>query len=1142
MFFLYPSNKLEDLSLLLAEVLRTRPKKVLEPNIILVPNPGMQHWLSLNLAEQLGVSMNVSSPLPSRFIWDLSRQILGEDKVPKQSPYRREVLTWRIFSLLTNNILSESKHFVVIKKYWASDDPKIKEKRQFWFAQQLADVFEQYLVFRPNWLLTWEAGNFFQTENESSYKMQSWQAWIWRELVKEQAFHPANLQSMAIDSLLHEQISLPKDVYVFAVNSMSSLHLQFFDAIAKHTHVHFFQLNPSVNYWGDALSDRALAYKRRNEAFEKSLFDEHVHPLLRNLGGQGRDLNNLLVDMAYHEIASFDIEPAPKLTGRTLLSVIQAQILEGEITQQTVSSETIESAQYPSIAVHACHSEVRELQVLKDTLLTRFDNDRSLQPRDVLVMCPSIEKYSPYINAIFTQSQNPNLNIPVSISDRKPIESEMLIVAVMTVLKMGNSRFDASSIIDLVSLPSIASRFGLSEHDMDFCAKYLKQACIIWGLDDDHISSTLDVTLTNNQHTWEKGLQRIIVGWINAPNDILIDNVATLGFVEGQATQTLGRFMQAIEQIHLLVSGLSEDRTPYQWSEYVASLLQNFFAPQQEDSFALKLLQKSLNDIIENTESCHFNSPVSLFVFIESLEAILSIPETRSQFYAGKVSFCSMLPMRSIPFKIIVILGLNQSEFPRQDLPAEFNLMSYFPNNKGDRSRRGDDRYLFLESVVSARQYLHLSYQYKKISDNSDRQVSSVLELLIEHCREYFGEKALPIIQHSLHPFSIESFTKRGAYLGSYEEGWKTQATHLANLGNIHQTHSTNNIDAEKTNGQIKDINLQDLYQCLNNSLAFYVNRHLNLYLSKPEARDFIENYQLNGLSEYMLKKNFSQLWHKTENKEDLSKAKRRENIAFNQQIVAFKQSGELPYYLDIDSSLIDYAQEVFSCHNCILHEGDTQSCNGELDISGFSLNYNFDYVKGAGTRAIKYTNGEPMIKHMLNSWIQYLLLLIHDKTNNVGHENLSMRVYFTQKLDKPEAAEKYVLKYYQCRLNDKNDAYESLSKIVQTFAKAYASPLILDHGLANEILAFESPQDALDSLNLKLLWKEAAQASNGWSNKSSHLPNPYFDHLFRQMPEINLACLQAYFDCFSDMLKGEIFDAVEPPLLTLVDQATVKP
>ncbi|MDT0594068.1 exodeoxyribonuclease V subunit gamma [Glaciecola petra] len=1139
---MYPSNKLEDLSLLLSEVLKSRPKKVLDPSIILVPNPGMQHWLSLKLAQQLGVSMNVSSPLPSRYIWDLSRQILGEGKVPKQSPYRREVLSWRIFALLNNNTLIENHYFKTIKKYWASDDPDTKEKRQFWFAQQLADVFEQYLVFRPDWLLAWEANELFQTETESTNKMQLWQAWIWRELVKEQKFHPANLQSMAINSLLHEDISLPKDIYVFALNSMSSLHLKFFDAIAKHTHVHFFQLNPSVNYWGDALSDRALAYKHRHDAFEKSLFEEQVHPLLRNLGGQGRDLNNLLVDMTHQEIASFDIEPTSGRDGRTLLSCIQGQILDGEITQPPLSSEITESPYYPSIAVHACHSEVRELQVLKDTLLARFDADKSLQPRDVLVMCPSIEKYSPYINAIFTQSQNQSLNIPVSISDRKPIESEMLIVAVLGILKMGNSRFDASTIVDLVSLPSIASRFGLAEHDLDFCATYLKRACIIWGLDDEHVSSALEVKLRNNQHTWEKGLKRIIVGWINAPTDILVDDVATLGFVEGQATKTLGRFMQAIEQIHLLVAGLSENRTPRQWSEYVALLLENFFAPQQEDSFAVKLLQKTLNDIIENTESCQFDTPVSLFVFVESLEALLSIPETRSQFYAGKVSFCSMLPMRSIPFKVIAILGLNQSEFPRQDLPAEFNLMNYFPSIKGDRSRRGDDRYLFLESIVSARQYLHLSYQYKKINDNSDRQASSVLALLIEHCHEYFGEEALPIVKHSLHPFSIESFAEDRAYLGCYEEGWRTQASHLVKLAITQHAERSGYIDGKIAPDQIKDINLQDLYQCLNNSLAFYVNRHLNLYLSKPEARDFAENYQLNGLSEYMLKKSFSELWRNTKHKEDLSNAKRRENIAFNQQIAAVRQSGELPYYLDIDSSLIDYAEEVFSCHNCILHEGETQSCSGQLDLNGFSLSYHFDFIKGAGSRAVKYTNGKPKIKHMLISWLQYLLLLMHDETEKYAHENLSMRVYFTQKIDKPKANEKYAVKYYECRLSDKKDAHKCLSNILLVYAKAYASPLILDHGLAEQILDFESPEDALASPVLKLLWKEASQAGNDHSNKSSHLPNPYFDHLFKQMPEIDIECLQAYFDCFYDMQQGEIFDAVVPPHLTLVAQAIANP
>ena len=85
--------------------------------------------------------------------------------------------------------------------------------------------------------------------------------------------------------------------------------------------------------------------------------------------------------------------------------------------------------------------------------------------------------------------------------------------------------------------------------------------------------------------------------------------------------------------------------------------------------------------------------------------------ETRGAkgFISGRVTFCAMLPMRSIPFKVICIIGLNENTFPRQKSSLEFDLMAKHPV-KGDRNNRDSDRYLFLETLISAKERLILSY------------------------------------------------------------------------------------------------------------------------------------------------------------------------------------------------------------------------------------------------------------------------------------------------------------------------------------------------------------------------------------------------------------------------------------------------
>ncbi|MGB3727336.1 MAG: exodeoxyribonuclease V subunit gamma, partial [Glaciecola sp.] len=1085
LLYIYPSNRLEDLALLTAEVIKNRPSNVLSATTILVPNPGMQHWLSLQLCEHLQVAMNIHCPMPTRFVWDMCRAILGDSSVPAQSPYKRETMVWRIYQLVASTEFLQSPVSSDVQLYWAKCQSATEmQQRQFSFAQQLADVFEQYLVFRPEWLLKWERNQTVHFEHIQHQHAQGWQMWFWQQLVAIQPVHPINLQAEAIKAMEFNVNKLPADIYIFAINSISPLYLGFFDALAKYINVHLFQLNPCVSYWGDAQSDLSIAKQQRAQAYNDSVIDDQLHPLLRNLGAQGRDLINLLSGLSHQEIAAFSPTQTSSHTAEaetlSLLQIIQHDILQGE---PSMVSKTLDT----SIQIHACHSEVRELQVLKDAILEKLAQHPSWQPKDILVMCPSIEKYSPYIRAIFTNSSEKHTRLPVSISDRKPIESEPLIVGFLKILKMNASRFDASSIIDLISIQSIAEKFDLSVSDLDYCALCIKHAGVSWGIDQDHQQSIIHGHTINNQHTWQWGIKRILRGILNAPNDILVADSANLGFLEGKNTEILGRFFTCLEQLEITLSNLLEERSLVEWAAYLQKTLHNLFIPSNDDALALQLLQGAIVKLGDAQETAHCQLPIGVDIIASAIESQLNIPETRSQFHAGNITFCSMLPMRSIPFKMIAILGLNQSDFPRQDTPFEINLIQGAPSKLGDRSRRGDDRYLFLESLVSAREYLHLSYQYRKVNDNAQREPSLMLQMLIDYCHQHYSQDCLAIVEHPLQSFSPLAFMSNGAHKGSYNLAWWQQTQALISEAPI-PTDATHEHSGANTNLQsLQHVNTGALARFLKDSLAYYAKNTLSVYLDPIELRDFEQQYSINKLTEYRFRYDvMNSVKHDTS------------HTSLNTIVEYWQASGELPFLVGLHDTLDEYKREALllaAIQSSIVDNGERFV--GELSLQNSAIEFDVLANLDIGVQDLKLTPGAPSFKHMLEIWIHYLVLRQHiehspQTFSAYSPDTFHAGVYFLQPNKNDD--EPPLLMYAKYILPAHITPAKALNDLMNTYISGCQSPLLLDHGLATEIVKFSSVEEALTSRELNLTWREAGEEKSEKASIGKNLPNPYFD------------------------------------------------
>jgi exodeoxyribonuclease V gamma subunit len=539
---LYPANRLENLVILLNHVLSLPKDNILSQDLILTQSMGMQHWLNLQLAKQSGISMGVNFMMPGQFFWQQIRAILGSETVPEQSPYAREVLCWRIYQLLASPQVIESEQFKEATGYWLKQG-KSDDLKRFQLACQQADLYEQYLIYRPDWISNWQ-----QTTAQPD---TNWQASLWQLLTAEHQDHLVDLMEQAIVSLSQHHTHLPERICIFGINAMPPLWLNFLAQLAKYTEVHLFHLNPCVEYWGDLPSDKQLAKWLALNNEEAILGQAITNPLLANLGAQGKEFLSLLPEQSLTEIPLYQSPlPAEGAQQNKVLHHVQQDILALRDARIEQKQPLIDD----SIIVTSAHSHLREVQALHDYLLHQFNADPQLTPKDVLVMCPQVEDYAPYVDAVFCRGWE-DLNeslppLPCSIADRTLKNSEPLVEAFEQLLSLPDSRFQLSQIISYLKLPAIAEKFTISEEQVLIIESWLQRAAVHWGIDSSHQAELLELSENTAQHfNWHQGLTRLLLGFAYGDQESIYQQQLLLPDVEGDEGELLGKLMLLLEQM-----------------------------------------------------------------------------------------------------------------------------------------------------------------------------------------------------------------------------------------------------------------------------------------------------------------------------------------------------------------------------------------------------------------------------------------------------------------------------------------------------------------------------------------------------------------------------------------------------------------
>jgi len=871
-FIAFHSNRSENLAEIVIEWIQRHPLPALDEEIILVQSNGMAEWVKMELARRAGVCAATRVDLPSRFLWRTYRQILGRDAVPVESPLDKVPMIWRLMKILPE--LTERDEFAPIAGFLREDEPE----RMLQLAARLADLFDQYQNYRADWLEAWETGGNQLIMADGKFAdlpdEQRWQPVLWRAVINmldEQ-------QRLSIRPRLHQRVlakltssapegKIAQRVIVFGMSQIPWTTLQALAALAPYSQIILAIPNPCQYYWGDIMDGRELLRsQRRRQPFRKNLelanipledMHAHAHPLLAAWGRQGRDFVRQLdvFDDAERSRQQFDLARIDLFDDTIddeqtpLLKQVQNRIRDLTPLEEHEAPPIDDEDR--SIVFHSAHSRVRELEILHDQLLDLLAKpDAKLNPRDIIVMVPDIEQMAPFIRAVFgLYKQNDARYIPYDIADMSAKASNPLIGAIDWLLSLPSQRCTMSELVDLLELPAIAARFGIDQEALPRLTFWMAGAGIRWGINEQH-RSDLGLAACGEQNSAWFGLRRMLMGYacgqVPSTQDCEIEPYAEVGGLEAELAGSLAHLLQSLVNWSNIAN---TPATPKNWIARFRTLLADIAKAESEtDQQALDALHDGLQAWHSACEQAGFIDAVPLKVAGAAWMEALKTPSLNQQFRAGGVTFCTLMPMRAIPFEVVCLLGMNDGDYPRRAMRSDFDLMGLPGTSRpGDRSRRDDDRQLMLESLLSARRVFYVSWCGHSVRDNSEQPPS----VLVSQLRDYLSAGWAPEVvterttSHPLQPFSRRYF-----------ETDSPLTTHAREWRDMHQSPSGEAEASSPLVAFVPDVPLtiNQLTHFLRKPVkAFFRKRLLVSFADELAENEDVECFSVDGLQEYGL-------------------------------------------------------------------------------------------------------------------------------------------------------------------------------------------------------------------------------------------------------------------------------------------------
>jgi exodeoxyribonuclease V gamma subunit len=699
--------------------------------VVSVPTRGMERWLSQRMSAGLGaapgradgVCANVDFPTPARLVGDAVATASGID--PDADPWKPERAVWPLLEIVDASLAEPWLERLAHHLGDTSDEAR--RGRRFASVRHLADLFDRYALYRPAMLADWAAG-----------ADGGWQAELWRRLrARLPVPGPAERVEAACAALRADPglVDLPPRLALFGLTRLPAGRLRILEAIAAHRDVHLFLLHPSPAQW-ERLKDHPPVVRREDVA------KRATNPLLASWGHDSRELQ--LVLGSGHEDHLHPVEHRED----TLLARVQHDVRADR--RETHAADA-------SIQVHSCHGRARQVEVLRDAILHLLAEDPTLEPRDVIVMCPDIETFAPLIQATFgagavddeaepADGAPPDLR--VRLADRSLRQTNPILGVIARLIELAGERLTASQVLDLADREPVRRRMQLDDDDLARLEEWVRASGIRWGLDAAHRAPFKLDALPSG--TWRAGLDRLLLGvTMSEDEQRLFERVLPLDDVESGAIDLAGRFAELVDRLQAAVDSLSRPQPIGDWATALAAAADALTEAAPRDAWQRAELQRILDDVVG--EAAGNTAELALPELRTLLADRLKGRPTRANFRTGHLTICTLVPMRSVPHRVVCLLGLDDGVFPRKT-PRDGDDLLLDDPHIGERDARTEDRQLLLDALMAATDKLIVTYTGNDERTNLARPPAvPVGELL-----DLVGSDV--VVRHPLQPFDQRNF------------------------------------------------------------------------------------------------------------------------------------------------------------------------------------------------------------------------------------------------------------------------------------------------------------------------------------------------------------------------------------------------
>ncbi len=816
-------------------------------DVVVVPARGVERWLTQRLSHRLGAGPRGGDGVCAgvRFLSPHSLVALLLDK-ERDDPWDPDRLVWPLLQVVDGSL--DEAWCATLATHLGhgvgGDDGELRRSRRYSVARRLAGLFAAYAVQRPALVTDWREGRDTDGAGGPLHHDLAWQPELWRRLVDRVDAVPPDIrhaETLAGLASGGDDLDLPSRLSLFGHTRLPVTEVELLQALGELRDVHLWLPQVSAPLWQD-LEDLS-AHGPVLRAFDTSIRAVD-HPLLGSLGRDARELQRTLGENPSRQVPALDNDDGPA----SLLRWLQHDLRDNsEPDDATRQARVLEKNDY-SVQVHACHGASRQVDVLREVLVGLLEDDADLEPRDILVMCPDIETFAPLIEAGFgladlpgARDSHPGHGLRVRLADRALSSTNPLLALASRLAELAGSRMTATEVLDLAAAEPVRRRFSFTDDDLAQLALWVEQSGVRWGLDGAHRTP---YGLSLRENTWDLGLSRLLLGVTMSGDDHRhLAEALPVDDVSSQDVDLVGRFTEYVDRLRRFVDAAGSATTIAQWADVLSQGVGELASVPQRDAWQSAQFDRMLAGTRDSAGGDEDGSPLLLADVRHLLQHRLGGRPTRSNFRTGTLTVCTMVPMRSVPHKVVCLLGLDDGVFPRAGSVDGDDVLARDPMT-GERDVRSEDRQLFLDAILAARKTLVITYNGANEHTGSMRPPAVPLGELLDALDVTAAGDAVRehvLVHHPLQPFDSRNLLP-GALVGEQPFSFDRSALAGATAARGERAPATTLLLEPLPPRAAPDVSLADLQAFLQHPVRAFLRSRLDVTapLEAEETHDAI--------------------------------------------------------------------------------------------------------------------------------------------------------------------------------------------------------------------------------------------------------------------------------------------------------------